>query len=336
MIRIGILGYGFMGSTHAKILKTIEEAEIAAIADPKPEARKKAANDFPSAKIYEKGDELIRDKDVEAVIIATPPDTHVEYLIMSINEGKHVLVEKPLAPSFHYLEKLLDIEIPRDLVVMSGFSLRYHKMYEDLHEHIKKLGKTYIFHHTALGGLPTNDWLLNPEISGGMLNENAVHIIYLFLWYLGEPENVYARLYSKTGRDMDDNLVLVTSIKGSTASLLRSWTAGQIVRYYEILGEKGSIHVEGYLGGKINVVIDGSKKTYEYPTIVDEMYREELLDFISSIKEKKKPRTSLRDAILIQLIVEAAKKSSRENKPVPVMEAGGELAEALLEKYRDK
>ncbi|NPA99419.1 MAG: Gfo/Idh/MocA family oxidoreductase [Crenarchaeota archaeon] len=336
MVRIGILGYGFMGSTHARILKTISEAEVVAIADPKPEARKKALRDFPTAKIYETGDELIKDNNVEAVIIATPPNTHVDYLIMSVNEGKHVLVEKPLAPSFNHLKKLLDLEIPKNLVVMSGFSLRYHRMYIDIYEHVKKLGKTYIFHHTALGGLPTNDWLLNPSISGGMLNENAVHIIYLFLWYLGEPENVYARLYGKTGRDMDDNLVLVTSIKGSTASLLRSWTAGQVVRYYEILGEKGSIHVDGYLGGKISIVINGFKKTYEYPTIVDEMYGEELLDFITSIKEKKKPKTSLRDAILIQLIVEAAKKSSREKKPVSVMEAGGELAEALLEKYRDK
>ncbi len=336
MVKIGIIGYGFMGSTHARVLKTIDEVEIVAVADLSPEARRRAAKELPRAKIYDDAEKLIRDKDVEAVIIATPPDTHVDYLIKSVVEGKHVLVEKPLAPSFSHLEKLLDLEIPDNIVVMSGFSLRYHRMYVDLYRQIQGLGRIFIFHHTALGGLPSNEWLLDTRISGGMLNENAVHIIYLFLWYLGEPEKVYAKLYSKTGKDMDDNLVLVTSIKGSTASLLRSWTAGQIVRYYEVLGEKGSIHVEGYLGGKITCVIDGTKETREYPVIVDEMYREELMDYINSIKKGTRPKTGLREAILIQLIVEAAKQSAKENQPVSIMEAGGELAKELLRKYRNR
>jgi len=88
MVKIGIIGYGFMGSTHARILKTIDEAEIIAVADLSPEARGKAAKDLPGAHIYDDAEKLIRDKDVEAVIIATPPDTHVEYLIKSVRGRK--------------------------------------------------------------------------------------------------------------------------------------------------------------------------------------------------------------------------------------------------------
>ncbi len=74
------------------------------------------------------------------------------------------------------------------------------------------------------------------------------------------------------------------------------------------------------------------KKTREYPVIVDEMYREELMDYITSIKKGIRPKTGLKEAILIQLIVEAAKQSAKENRPVSIMEAGGELAKELLRK----
>ena len=127
---------------------------------------------------------------------------------------------------------------------------------------------------------------------------------------------------------------ITTIHPGNTVSIItRSWTAGQVVRYYEIIGEKGSIHIDGYLGGIVRLVKNGEKIEKNYEFELEEMYKRELGDFIESIKKTRKPMVGLREGILMQILVHAAKVSSRENTVVEPMKAGGELAVKLLEKY---
>ncbi len=333
-VRVGIIGYGFMGSTHARLIREKKLAELQAISDIDEKALYKAREENREVKIYTDPLELIRDKNIDAVIIATPPTTHVDLLLKSIDHGKHVLVEKPLATSIRELDKLLEHEIPRDLVVMVGYSLRYHRMYIDLKKFMEKLGRIYFFHHTALGGMPSAGWIRDPSLSGGMLNENAVHILYLFYWYFGEPRRIYATLESKTAPGIDDNILLVSE-HGSennktTASLLRSWTANQVIRYFEVLGENGSIHVDGYLGGKVRMVIGGETMEYNYETIIDEMYTNELKDFFDSVTSMKQPQVTLKDGVVIQLMVEAAKKSNTTGSPIEMSKITGSSISKLL------
>ncbi len=334
-IRIGILGYGFMGSTHGEMLKGIEEASVVAIADPLPEAREKAKKDFPDAKIYSDSLELLKNPEVDAVIIATPPNTHIPLLVEAIKQEKHVLVEKPLAEKLESLKPLLEVNIPENLVIMSGFSLRYHPMYVDLEQHMKSLGEVYLFHHTALGSLPPAKWILDENISGGLLNENAVHILYLFLWYFGFPEKIYASIKDLTTKGINDNVLYIAHHKDiTTASLLRSWSAKQVVRYFEVTGTKGSIHIDGYLGGMFTIVINGEKKTFEYSDGIKEMYTTELKEFIDSILKNRKPLTGLREAIQVQIMVHAAKQSNLKQAVVDPVKEAGILGSKLLEKYQ--
>ncbi len=331
-VRVGIIGYGFMGSTHAKMLVKTGLAEVVAIADIDREKRVKAEKDFPHALILDNPDEIIERNDVDAVVIATLPDTHIPLLVKAIKTHKHVLVEKPLAPSLEYLAKLMDLEIPDDIVVMTGYSLRYHPMYIDLHNYTRMLGVNYFFHHTALGDLPPAEWILDPDITGGMINENAVHILYLFYWYYGLPDKVYGRIYSKTKPGIEDNALIISWHGETTATLLRSWTAGQIVRYFQVIGEKGSISIEGYLGGKMSIVVNGEKTVKEYPKILYEMYEAEDRDFIESIIKGRKPRVTLRDGVVIQMIVHALKQSNKLGEPVDPVKTCGQLCEKLLDK----
>ncbi len=333
-VKIGIIGYGWMGSTHAKVLKTLREAELVAVADPLREARVKAQNDNPSIKTYSDPRELLDDNSVDAVIIASPPDTHVPLLVKAVEKHKHVLVEKPLGPDLESLKPLLDMNPDPDLVIMTAFSLRYHSMYTDLEKMISDLGRTILFQHVALGDIPPPKWVLDPRISGGLLNENAIHILYLITWYFGFPEKIYAVIRDHVKPGLNDNITLTTIHPGNTVSIItRSWTAGQVVRYYEIIGEKGSIHLDGYLGGIVRLVKKGEKIEKNYEFELEEMYKRELGDFIESIKKNRKPMVGLREGILMQILVHAAKVSSRENTVVEPMKAGGELAVKLLEKY---
>ncbi len=333
-VKIGILGYGWMGSMHAKMLKNIREAVLVAVADPLEKARKKALSENPGIKVYSDSNELLQDKEVDAVIIATPPNTHVPLLIKAVENHKHVLVEKPLAESLSALEPLLSLKISNDLVVMSGFSLRYHPMYIDLEKTLKELGETLFFHHTALGGLPPAPWITDAKVSGGLLNENAVHILYLYIWYFGFPDKVYASIRDLTTQGINDNVLYIAQhSNGTTASLLRSWSAKQVVRYFDALCSKGSIHIDGYLGGKATIVKNGEKITKEYSDAVEEMYTDELRDFIESIRTGRKPQVGLREGILVQILVHAAKESAKRQQVVEPLDVAGELARKLLNKY---
>ncbi|WFO75130.1 Gfo/Idh/MocA family oxidoreductase [Desulfurococcaceae archaeon MEX13E-LK6-19] len=322
IVNVGIIGYGFMGRMHAKSLTKIQDAKLYAIADVSHEALKSAKKDYPWIKTYDNPVHLITDKNIDAIVIASYPNTHIEYLIKALENNKHVLVEKPLAIKFADVKPLLKIEY--DTVVMVGFSLRYHDMYIKIKELIDSHDGAFIAHHTALGGLPDIPWLKNPDLSGGLLNENAVHIIYLFLWYMGDIDSVFSRIYSITGSGIDDNFVLVmTHTNNTTSSLVRSWTGGQIVRYYDFLTKEGSIHVDGYLEGRIRVHEKEKEYTIEYPRIFEEMYLNEMKHFIEAVKSGRKPYTSLEDGIKVQAVVEAARISSKEKRIVKLSEIYG-------------
>ncbi len=235
----------------------------------------------------------------------------------AISEGKHVLVEKPLGRRFEDVKCLLDLKY--DKVVMTGFSLRYHRMYIDLYNLIKELGNPLLAIHVALGNIPQVKWICDTEVSGGLFNENAVHIIYLFRWYLGEIRSVFGKIYSASREGMEDNVVAVFNHDtGATSSIMRSWTAGQIVRYYDFTFTNASIHLNGYLNGELTIVRGGEKTRKSYPRIFEEMYYEEMKHFIECIEYKKTPYTTLRDGIVIQAIVDAVRESSISGKNVNI------------------
>ncbi len=329
-IGVGVIGYGFMGSRRAAAVEAIDGAELVAVADVLPERLEKAREKHPGVRVYRDPVELINDSGVEAVVIATYPDTHVKLLREAVARGKHVLVEKPLAVRLSDIDPLLDpgfLREARGLVVMTGFSLRYHPMYRFVWEKLRDRG-VLLAHHTALGDMPGVEWLRNPGLSGGMLNENAVHIIYLYIWYMGNPLTVYASLYSTLGPGIDDNVFLAMRHSGgATSSLTRSWTGGRIIRYFDfILRGGGSIHIDGYLGGKVLISTSDGDEEKEFPFTLDEMYHEETRHFIECIKTGRKPHTRLWHGVTVQAVVEAAHISSNTNTVIKL--------DKTLEKYR--
>lgn len=108
MIGVGVVGYGYWGPNLVRNFCELPDARVVAISDSKPEARAVARHRHPGTTIYENPKDLIADRAVDAVVIATPVSTHFEIALEALKAGKHVLVAKPLTADSNQALRLID------------------------------------------------------------------------------------------------------------------------------------------------------------------------------------------------------------------------------------
>ena len=95
--RLGLLGCGAFGTFLADVIAELPTAELAAVADTQPDLAVRLAAAHPSATIATDLDGLLADRDIDIVVVATPPWTHATLAVRALRANRHVLVEKPLA-----------------------------------------------------------------------------------------------------------------------------------------------------------------------------------------------------------------------------------------------
>lgn len=159
-IRVGIVGFGFIGPHHLDAMRRLGYAEIVALATTSMETAgaKAAAHHVPRA--YGNWRDLIADPDVEVVDIATPTSTHCPIALAAIAAGKHVIVDKPLALSSAEAQKMYAAASDRGVFHAVTFSIRYNVMLQQLRAMIRKgeLGEVRYIHGHYL-----QEWLLDPR-----------------------------------------------------------------------------------------------------------------------------------------------------------------------------
>lgn len=180
MTTLAILGYGNIGKVHEENLRTLRGCRVAGIYDPA----------HPSD--YESTEAAIGDSAVDAVVIATPTDSHAELAEQALAAGKHVFVEKPLAGTLADAERIVRAARARpDLVVQAGFCERFNVNYMEAHRAVRagKLGELRAIHTSRVAPY----WASNPAWELGVL-DTAVHNLDLILWLKQAlPVAVHAR-----------------------------------------------------------------------------------------------------------------------------------------------
>ncbi len=122
-LRIGVAGLGHWGPNLARNFAEI--AELSWLCDSDP-GRNDVAARYPQARFTADFDEMLRDDELDAVVVATPVPTHFDLARRALAAGKHVLVEKPPAMKGHEMDELVALAEERDLVLMPGHLLLYH------------------------------------------------------------------------------------------------------------------------------------------------------------------------------------------------------------------
>lgn len=147
MIRIGLIGYGYWGPNLARNIMRCSSCELLRVVDLDPKGRASASLDWPSVETTESIEEVLSAEDIDAVVIATPIQTHYELALTALKNGKHVLVEKPMADSTVHAERLVAEAERQGVVLMVDHTFVYTEAVRWISHYVQsgQLGDLYYF-----------------------------------------------------------------------------------------------------------------------------------------------------------------------------------------------
>ncbi len=242
--KVAVIGYGGMGGWHVKHLLVSDVAELAGIYDIKEE-RRKAAEDA-GIHAYSSLEELLADKEVEIVTIATPNDSHKPIAIAALAAGKNVICEKPVTVSSEDLQEMIDASVKYGKLFTTHQNRRWDCDYLMMKQVYAsgELGNVFGVESRIQGsrGIP-GDWRGRKAQGGGMMLDWGVHLIdqMVRIVYDRKIEKVYCRCDHLTNKEVDDGFKLDLYFEGDLTARIEVGTSNFISmpRFY-MTGTSGS------------------------------------------------------------------------------------------------
>ena len=214
-LKWGILGPGNIARDFAQALNRVN-GEVYAVASRNKERAEKFARENNVKKAYGSYDEIIKDKDIDVVYIATPHSNHYEYIIKSLNNNKHVLCEKAITVNEKELEEALKIAREKNLVLEEAMTLFHMPLYEKVIKKINKedLGKVNMV-QVSFGSFKEydeNNRFFNLDLAGGALLDIGTYALSFVRYFLSSmPEEILSTVKkAKTGVDEESGIILKT------------------------------------------------------------------------------------------------------------------------------
>ncbi len=335
-MNVGVVGCGYWGSKHVRVLHGISDVERVVGIDNSEDRLLTLKRSFPSMLLHSSLEAAL--PDVDALVIATPPRTHVALAMGAMAAGKHVLIEKPLATSSAEAELLVDESRRRSVTLMVGHTFEHNSAVWKLRELIQTgvLGQIHYLDSARLNlGLYQSDvnviWDLAPHdvsIFNYILDSqpNTVQawgsrhahlsledVAYLRLWY--SAPNVTANIHVSW---LDPCKVRrVTAVGSRRMVVYNDLAAEERIRVFdkgvtqaEDTGDAGQIPMSYRYG-------DISSPYLVSPEPLDVQDRH----FVSCILEAKVPSTDGENGVAVVRVLEAAQISLLENRPVALGES---------------
>jgi UDP-N-acetyl-2-amino-2-deoxyglucuronate dehydrogenase len=232
-VRFGLIGCGGIGRWHARSLATIPGVKLVGVTDSNPDAAAEASR-LSSAPVFATLDALLAQDDIDVVTVCTPPHTHAPIVAAAARAGKHVLVEKPLAPTLAEADQA--IAICQSAAVHLGVVLqqRARSATRAIHRLVTDgtLGRILFANatHTWYRSQQQFDreaWRGGAAPGGGFLLDQCTHAVDLLIWLLGEPRWVSAGTSALVIQGHGEDTVVATlgfesgalgTLSGSTAA----------------------------------------------------------------------------------------------------------------------
>ena len=223
VVKIGLIGFGFMGTTHWGVYRGLKNAKVVALADLDPAKRRGDVSkvvgnigggdnskpiDLRGVTVYDDAMKLIREADVDMIDICVPTVDHAELAIAALKAGKHVFCEKPLCRTAAEAMKIAAAAKKAKGFFNVGLCVRAWPEYRAAYEYFKsgRAGKmrsaTFKRVSPGVDGNSWNNWYMDGKISGGALLDLHVHDTDEVNYFFGKPKAVTAvgaNVVSKNG-----------------------------------------------------------------------------------------------------------------------------------------
>ncbi len=321
-MRVGLVGAGFMGGVHLNAYAGIPEVEVVGVADGRIEAAVSGAKSV-GARPYASYEELVTAEDVEVVDVCLPTAFHKDLALRAAAEGRHVILEKPIARTIEDAEGILEAFSGDGPRLFVGHVVRFFPEYVGIKEKIEAgdLGTVGVVRTSRRSPflLGWNDWYADWRVSGGVLLDLVIHDFDFLRWALGEVERVYARgMLGREYNRLDYVLVTLRFESGAIAHVEGHWGYPGPFNYsIEVAGTSALLTVDSTEPSLLELISEASAQD-EVPDLASgkSPYEKELEHFVHCIESGEEPIVRARDACEALRISLAATESVLTGKPV--------------------
>ncbi|WET03864.1 Gfo/Idh/MocA family oxidoreductase [Flavobacterium sp. YJ01] len=290
-IKWGIIGLGNIATQFATDLSLIKDAELTAVASRDIIKGKEFAQKFNAQKVYDSYDLIFEDPEVEIIYIATPHNSHIELSIKALENGKHVLCEKPMALSHKDAQRMIEASKKHNNFFMEAFWTRFIPSVQDVLQKINNnaIGKiNYIKADFAFHGSETeNKRLFDKQLGGGALFDIGVYPLFLSYILLGNPKEIIAKaIKHKNDIDLQTSMILQYE---SAQSVLHASIVSESDMKAVISGTKGRIELNSpwYVADGYSLFINEEKEaTFTLPTL-GKGYSHEIIECQNCIRNNQ-------------------------------------------------
>jgi myo-inositol 2-dehydrogenase / D-chiro-inositol 1-dehydrogenase len=329
MIRFGVIGAGRIGKVHAATIAANPKASLAYVADAMPAAAEALALQHGAKAVSV--DDILKARDVDAVVIGSPTGFHAEQIQIASNNGKAIMCEKPVSLSVDAIHETLKVVEKNKSTLMIGFNRRFDSNIAELESRVRKGDVGDIEIVTVISrdpGPPPMDYIKG---SGGLFRDMMIHDLDMARFLMGEEfvvlQALGASLVDKAiglAGDVDTAAVQMQTASGRIAVITNSRRAtyGYDQRM-EVHGSKGMLAVRNV--HNTTVELHSAQGTQADPVQnfflerYGQAYANEIKSFITAVETGiRDPKPSGFDGLQAQILAEAATVSWQTGKPVKV------------------
>jgi myo-inositol 2-dehydrogenase / D-chiro-inositol 1-dehydrogenase len=338
-VKFGLIGFGAWGKHHAEAIAKTPGAELAAIGAASAASCAAAREAFPHAEVFDDYGKLLARRDLEAVDIVAPTHLHFDMASAALRAGKHLLLEKPMAPSLQQCDELLRLAREHNRLFAIGHEFRLSSLWGRLKQMIDEgfIGRP----HYALIELSrrpyrqgSNNWRYDINRVGNWILEEPIHFFDLARWYLSswsDPVSVYAAANSRQAEhpELQDNFSAILHFPGGAYAVVsQTLSAFEHHQTVKVTGERGALwaswsgamdrtrhpqfSLRAFNGGDV-VDVPIEKVTGEVFELEDQMAM-----FVRAIREGQPLACPAEDGRWSVAMCLAAQRSTEVGKPVSI------------------
>lgn len=326
MLKIGIVGCGRIGQVHARSIKAIDGATVAAVADALPEAAEALAT--ATGAEARPAEAILAADDVDAVVIGTPTDTHFDLIQGAVRTRKAVFCEKPIDMSVENIRACIETVEGAGVTFMAGFNRRFDPNFGFLRERIAAGAIGAVELVTITSRDPAPPPISYIERSGGLFRDMMIHDFDMARFLMGKE---FIRLHAVgstlvdpaigSAGDVDTAAVILTTADGRICQISNSRRAtyGYDQRI-EVHGESGMLRAENQLETTVELATASgfrrSPSQHFFLERYEAAYIAEMRAFVSAVTTGARADPGIRDGLQAQILADAATRSRETGQPI--------------------
>jgi len=322
-VKVGLVGLGGWSRSIVKAVEKSKKLKLISCFSRTEEKREKFAqeHDYRSARSYE---EMLKDKDIEGVLLITPNHTHAEQTILAARYGKGVFVDKPIANTIENAKKVIQACRENKVILSVGHNSRRMAEIREMKSLIARgalgeiLSAEANFSHSGGLRLASQQWRWDENKCPALpLMQLGIHQIDNLIYLLGSVKRVFSfmrKIYFSAPNK--DTTVTLMEFSCGTLGYLGSNYISPHIYYLNLHGRKANLFFN--LGEGLYIQRSGDTKREKIEVRKVDTVLEELEEFAECIREDKNPEVGGEEALQALAIVEAAIRSNKSGRPVDI------------------